>query len=267
MKNSFPKIIYKYRSWTNQNHKNILLKNQVYMASPKDFNDPFDCRITKNYSLLDSPEKIHKYINDGIKKHKYWLISNRKDIKKEKQKLFKRLEDIKTYQKERDNLEYSEIDKRNGVLSMSGRWNSILMWSHYGDNHNGFCIGFNELKMRSSGLFHRGGNVNYSKLFPELNPLSDEKLIVTSFYQIQYKSKEWEYEEEYRLSNFYYPDYPLDSDRIIQFPEDFVEEINLGMNISEEHKYEIIEICKKRKIKVFQIFKTPFKFDLKRSEL
>ena len=57
---------------------------------------------------------------------------------------------------------------------MSGRWNSILMWSHYGDNHNGFCIGFNEMKMRNNGLFHRGGTVNYSKSFPELNPLSDE---------------------------------------------------------------------------------------------
>ena len=141
---------------------------------------------------------------------------------------------------------------------MSGRWNSILMWSHYGDNHNGFCIGFNEMKMRNSGLFHRGGTVNYSKSFPELNPLSDEKLIVTSFYQIHYKSKDWDYEEEYRLSNFYYPDYPLDSERIIQIPEDYIEEINLGMNISKEHQYEIIEICKKRKIKVFQISKVPF---------
>src|SRR3954471_5525958 len=29
-----------------------------------------------------------------------------------------------------------------GVLSLSERWNSVLMWSHYADNHRGVCIEF-----------------------------------------------------------------------------------------------------------------------------
>ena len=30
-----------------------------------------------------------------------------------------------------------------GVLCLSACDNSILMWSHYADEHKGFCIGFN----------------------------------------------------------------------------------------------------------------------------
>jgi len=37
----FPEIIYKYRTWTCSYHKDTLLNNEVYLAQPKDFNDPF----------------------------------------------------------------------------------------------------------------------------------------------------------------------------------------------------------------------------------
>lgn len=31
---------------------------------------------------------------------------------------------------------------RYGVLCFSRKWNDILMWSHYADNHRGICLGF-----------------------------------------------------------------------------------------------------------------------------
>ena len=57
------RIIYKYRDWKDEYHKNILLKNQIYLASPKDLNDPFDCRINANFTLL-TPKEEDSYIND-----------------------------------------------------------------------------------------------------------------------------------------------------------------------------------------------------------
>lgn len=38
-----------------------------------------------------------------------------------------------------------EILLRNGALCFSRRWDSILMWSHYGDRHKGICLGFDIL--------------------------------------------------------------------------------------------------------------------------
>lgn len=100
---NYPDIIYKYRSWNKKFHKDILLKNEVYMSSPNDFNDPFDCRIPKNHFLIDTPEKIKKYVNDGIGKHRHWLVANGKDIDFEKKQLKERLQDIETYQKNTKN--------------------------------------------------------------------------------------------------------------------------------------------------------------------
>ena len=40
--------------------KSIIQDNILYLASPKDFNDPFDCRINSNFSLL-SPEEGEEY--------------------------------------------------------------------------------------------------------------------------------------------------------------------------------------------------------------
>ena len=58
-----PEIVYKYRDWKTDLHKRLLLNNEIYLSSPKDFNDPFDCRITENYNLF-TPEEEEKYINE-----------------------------------------------------------------------------------------------------------------------------------------------------------------------------------------------------------
>ena len=82
---NYPKIIYKYRSWANEYHRNILLKNQVYLSSPIEFNDPFDCKIPKNFLLIDSPEKIEKYVNDVFERQNSYFVANGFDIENEKQ--------------------------------------------------------------------------------------------------------------------------------------------------------------------------------------
>ena len=264
---NYPDIIYKYRSWNKEFHRNILVKNEVFMSPPNDFNDPFDCRIPENHFLIDTPEKIDIYIYDRIEKHREWLVASGKDIEFEKKQLRERLQDIEIYQKEYEELEYSEMDKYYGVLSLSARWNSILMWSHYGDFHKGFCIGFNEEKMRDCGLFGTGGPVTYSKEFPEINPMEQEHTMIKLFKQTHNKAKDWEYEEEYRLTKLYFPNPPTNAQRVIQVPTEFIEEVNLGMNICTEHRTEIIEKCRKKNVKVYQTEKVPFKFDLKRAEI
>lgn len=264
---NYPKIIYKYRSWTNEYHRNIFLKNEVFMSSPLEFNDPFDCKIPKNFLLIDTPEKIEQYASDVIERQKSFFIANGFNIDEEKAAYIKSLQDISMFQKEREQLEFPLIDAHYGVLCMSARWNSILMWSHYGDYHKGFCIGFNEEKMRNSRLFGKGGPVTYSENFPNINPLLNEDRMVVSFYQTHYKSFEWAYEEEYRFTNLMFPEKPTNADRIKIYNEDCIEEINLGVNILQEHKEELLAEARRRKIKVYQLVKIPFKFEFSRIEI
>ncbi len=54
-------IVCKYRDWSNVSHRNLLIYNELYLASPNDFNDPFDCRIYPNFTNLNESE-IEEYI-------------------------------------------------------------------------------------------------------------------------------------------------------------------------------------------------------------
>lgn len=58
-------IVYKYRNWKQRNHKNVLLKNILWLSKPSDFNDPFDCMLFADYSRF-TKEEILQQISDSI---------------------------------------------------------------------------------------------------------------------------------------------------------------------------------------------------------
>lgn len=53
-----PIVLYKYRDWVQKTHQSLLKDYKGYFASPRDFNDPFDCRIYPNMYLLNTDEII-----------------------------------------------------------------------------------------------------------------------------------------------------------------------------------------------------------------
>ena len=65
----YPQIIYKYRDWQIGYHRNILTHNQIFLASPKDFNDPFDCRIPEDFLSLDTTKKRNQYADQFVIRH------------------------------------------------------------------------------------------------------------------------------------------------------------------------------------------------------
>lgn len=55
----------------------------------------------------------------------------------------------------------------------------------------------------------------YTEDFPELNPLEQEHTMEKSFKQTHNKAKDWEYEEEHRLTNLFFPNQPTNQQRVI----------------------------------------------------
>lgn len=262
-----PEKVYKYRIWKNGSHKNLLLYNELYLASPKDFNDPFDCRISPNFIDLTKEEK-YSYINElAISKFEE---TERKGLNFPKvlKDLEKRLDDPIKFQRDSEKIIYNEQDKYYGILSLSCRWKSILMWSHYSDCHRGFCVGFWEEKLRNTGFFGKAGIVKYDTKFPEIKPKvakTPEDIIETTFIRTHTKSEDWTYEAEYRLVQNYFPNEPKPFKRIIRVPDDVFAEVILGINISENDKDEIVEICKIKGISVYQAIKKDFRFEIDRA--
>lgn len=262
---NYPKTLYKYRSWSNNYHRKILTDNELYLASPSDFNDPFDCRIPNNYGLLDNDEKIIEYVEGVIRRQYNAIVTRGYNPEDEKNRMINDLKSNLEGVQSRDNaFVFSMQDKHFGVLSLSARYDSILMWSHYGDFHKGFCLGFNEEKLRLSGLFGKGGMVSYTEEFPEIDP-RDTRKMEKSFIQTHNKAKDWFYEEEYRLTKLFFPDEPSNKDRIVVFPDDFIEEVILGIKINNHHKEQIIELARSKGIPVYQGIQVPFEFKINKT--
>ena len=123
------------------------------------------------------------------------------------------------------------------------------MWSHYANSHQGFCIGFYEEKIRNYVVKSRnggkGGMVIYDSKFPEIDPLNTNE-IQDMFYTTHFKSSEWQYEAEYRVSKLNFPKPMSNKERILNFPDEVFAEVILGLSINDLNKREIIEICRKK---------------------
>jgi hypothetical protein len=261
----YPLKVYKYRGWNSDNDKNVLLENQLFFTSPKDFNDPFDCRIPYDFSLLDDDTKINMYLaqKENDSKNTISQENLKKLIKDFELKL--RNQAVKV-QEEYNTLYFDGVDKHFGVLSLSERWDSILMWSHYADHHRGYCVGFWEEKLRKN-FYVSGGQVIYPKdnSFPRLSPIGDD--IENMIQQSHAKSSDWSYEKEYRLAKIFYPEIATTTDRIQLYPDHFISEIVIGLTASPQTKEELIQIGKIKNVEVYECIKKPFKFEIDRRQL
>jgi hypothetical protein len=155
--------------------------------------------------------------------------------------------------------ELEELNKTFGVFSTSLIPDNILMWSHYADNHKGFCIGFNSTKLFASlGGKGMGGAIEYSEKYPTVSPLdTTHKKLVD---QLNTKASFWNYELEYRVIRI------VNATRIVSLPDDAIVEVILGASIDPAHKSEILMITEKRyphaKIFQAQLKKDRFGLDL-----
>jgi hypothetical protein len=256
------KIIYKYRNWSIDNHKNCLLKNQLYFAAPGELNDPYDFKIHTDFSLLDTDYKKLQYINLAINNYSKEQLQQLGDVNAFRKRLFSFMKlNSEQFQSEYDAKETARSSIRFGILCFSLKWNNILMWTHYANSSKGFCIGLNREKIEAAKI-GMSGLVKYQDEFPSIDPLDTnhmEKIIK----QMHFKATPWSYEEEYRISiikqQALWP-----SDRLYVFPDDFLEEIILGLNISEKDENDILRIAKIKNVPAFKIVKKRNSFNFER---
>jgi len=124
---------------------------------------------------------------------------------------------------------------------------SNLMWSHYAENHSGFCIEY-------SMLDHE----NFKDFLEDIYPVfyedttADEKEDILKgikfykLYSVLRKSAEWQYEKEWRIV------IPIHEDMENNLKMPKITAIYLGCQISNENKELLIEIAKGNSINLFQ---------------
>lgn len=257
-------IVYKFRNFKSEKHKRWIDSNEIFFSSPADFNDPFDCAINLRYDLLDEKEKLQRY-RSMIKADNPHL--NKKQILQQaKQWYGKGLLTKEKHMEMNENTFKNITSKQVGVLSLTKVKSPILLWSHYADYHQGFCIGYDRAalekflvnKYNTSALVPFWFDVNYKNEYPIIIP--DSNLSIEEYVTLPLKTKSdvWDYECEYRIIL-------LGGTKITtSIPESIIKEVSLGCRISDINKKIISKIVedKKSNVPIFQAKKHTEKFEL-----
>ena len=248
---NIPETIYKYLPINEYTFKN-LLNNQILFSSPKDFNDPFDCKMFK----ITKPSR-----------------KNLEDYFKKQNKTSEQINNIiNDYDKNpEDNLKHAqETVKKSGedysIACFSCTKENILMWSHYSDNHKGICLTFDSANLFKKSLYLNKIILNLLRVeyvtdYPEINYFIPDKFKKEVYNIFKYKHAYWHEEKEVRFIS--------EKTGLISFNKEALLEINFGCKLEEDDPYdnmkkiiELVELYNYPNVKFLQASKYEDKFCL-----
>ena len=105
-----------------------LIKDTLWFADPRSFNDPFDMLLTFDESFTNY--ELATYLNNCAVTRGEPQIYTADNVQDQRDEILKSLDDTRN------------IIQSCGVVSFSATPYESLMWSHYADQHRGFCIEF-----------------------------------------------------------------------------------------------------------------------------
>lgn len=223
-----PHTIYRYRTFSSTT-VDLLCSDVQFFAKPADFNDPFDCspvievnsRLRQLRNILKAlvTTRVRAETLSALKKAKIDVLVAK--IHSEQLAEHKAVQAIETVAYHATNPEYDdravaeisilrfEIDRElksryeKGICCFSEDFNNPLLWSHYGDQHRGICIGYSLDRKPKPELkqVRYGGErtITTNLLEQALLKVDKEAIARLDADFLLRKAPEWHYEKEWRL--------------------------------------------------------------------
>lgn len=167
-----PSKLYSYKK-INAHWKENIFEGCVHLTPASDFNDPFDC-----FPIFDF-EHSNSRIAEAYK------------------------EFMRNFQKEKDEIDgvVDELSANNqtqtAVSCFTERFDSMLMWSYYTDNHKGICI---EYDTNKNWIFNSCVlPVIYKKERYDATRILETQNVNIVMNPYFYKAEYWKHEEEWRV--------------------------------------------------------------------
>ena len=233
-----PAYLFKYKS-IDDNHleysSHIFTDNQLYFCAPEAFNDPFDCKFQLS---LHGPQSKRRQFSEKILKKRYPDL-NRKERRTTFSREGKNVIQPDFGEKTRK-LMFKELNQW-GICCLSEVNDDILMWSHYGNAHHGFCLAFStqqgpvQLGVELPTEIAIPLPVKYSPQYPLVNPIIGKDMNAT----LLTKANQWKYEQEWRIIT------PKRTG-LLSFPSQCLTGVIFGCRMSEKHKESIRDWCRNR---------------------
>lgn len=271
-------ILYKYLP---PDRIDVLQNRRIRFTQPGDFNDPFEFR--PHIATLTNNSLIHKQVENNFEQL----------VDQQLAKIGGLIDSIPTdlirplfmAQKERlpeiINLLQPHLidavsprlqamfDQNVGLLCLSEVRDSLLMWGHYTNNHQGFVIGFDSehpffSKQRTAqddfGFLRQ---VQYQRQRPSVT-LAD----TSSPVWFQTKSEDWKYEKEWRIARVLsdasrridHKPFPI---CLFDFPQEAVREIIFGLRATPDLVQKVEAILPAfRKAALLRMKESPLEYGL-----
>jgi Protein of unknown function (DUF2971) len=218
----------------------MLQTNRLYMSSPGQFNDPWDCRPWFDLDALETQAAREAHIA--------WFMrlpqaraADAEELRSNPHLLRFMMDDCSRSMGERINDEYR-------VYCLTPCDQNMLMWSHYSGDHKGICLQFN---VRSEP-FVGACQISYQERLP-LSTLPEHqddamtKALLT-------KSDAWSYEREFRVVAknplFASPGVPTATDGFVTMSENALERIIIGCACSDDDVEAIVETVRRHRPRV-----------------
>lgn len=302
-----PASLFRYKSFDNKKHVlEMLQKDNIWLSDPTNFNDPFDSSmkmVMNEVNPLNYKKSFFKS-KDVDLRHQWGISQKQLNKIKKSDDVIREIALIRA-QKElpkRDwrNIDHDEIAliiesivKKNNILTQE-RWKkllsiscfsetnkSILMWSHYAKNHEGFCVEYNFSELDYNDYRNRfifpviytdsffnitdyifqpdNDFVKVLASFSEGIDYKDKSLKFTGsdsdinnmflFYAALNKFKDWQYEKEWRFIS----PFKHQNKKFLYFRSPKPKAIYLGAFTKDKDKQFILKIGEKRGIPIYQM--------------
>lgn len=214
---------------------------RLRVTQPIALNDPYECLPAispPDYDLL-----FEQAINRMNEVERSIVLS---DLENAKKNLIDQYERTGELERKLTEILRTGLSSRIGILSLSKRNDSALMWSHYTDSHKGFVVGFdsnhNFFKKQQDDNAEIGelSEVHYSINRPAISILGNN--LTTKHFLC--KNIEWEYEEELRLIRNLNNASNVINDQepkifLFDIPKNCISSVIFGMQCAQELQQEI----------------------------
>jgi hypothetical protein len=246
----------------------ILENQQIRFTPPKEFNDALDTRprVIPMTSKAVLKKKAKEHEAEALRHlPPEFHLRSRAERRRIQRELFKG--SIKHIQEKADAIArklqediYLGVNQFFGVLCLTENLNHRLMWGHYTNGDRGFVIEFDAENPRfSQANLHQ---IIYSYEPPTYDPA------VGSHGWWKVKSKEWEYEREYRIvSELCDCEKRIVNKQAIylrRLPRNCIKSVFMGLAMEHGIKKRLKDVCQPSEIKLFEAVisngKTPYEF-------
>lgn len=251
-------ILYKYLTPV---RLDVLERYRIRFTQPAAFNDPFEFKpcIESAASQARLREYLDQNFDEILKRElkEYPILSNLphesalellRPLKSRIPDLFQLLQP--QFLPRISTAIHSAFNRSVGVLCLSEVRDSLLMWGHYTENHEGFVIGFDQ---RHPFFSVRRGPEDEFGYLRKVKYCRDRPMVTladsTSTEWFEAKSEDWAYEKEWRMMRVLRDaehrietaPYPI---CLFSFPVGAVAEIIIGLRSAPELRNRLKTLCK-----------------------